>query len=249
MSVGRLFLIPHSDLLACFGFCKIKYAGADTETSMASPPHSFCRQISRKEFEQQGVSGSQGAIVELLENIIHDKNMSIKDKKKKLKQVREDDLGARGISVTWCALLHGNCEMYLLWTYDGVIELLRVLSIAFIELGLFNTEYVFKCQTTCCSKRPMCSVTQLHVTETLKSEIHYVYFPLCDWFYSVPEISSWHLPQTLSHRWKRGSGFPRETPETQTSADVPHAEETLPALPEELELSGLSPCSERSVWG
>ncbi len=52
--------------------------------------------------------------MELLENIIHDKNMSIKDKKKKLKQVREDDLGARGISVTWCALLHENCEMYLL---------------------------------------------------------------------------------------------------------------------------------------
>ncbi|KAL0183212.1 hypothetical protein M9458_022587, partial [Cirrhinus mrigala] len=31
---------------------------------------------------------------------------------------------------------------------------------------------------------------------------------------------------------------------TQTSADVPHTEETLPALPEELELSGLSQHSE-----
>ncbi|XP_016369133.1 DEP domain-containing protein 1B-like [Sinocyclocheilus rhinocerous] len=49
---------------------KIKYAGADTDTTMASPPHSFCRQISREEFEQQRVSGSQGAMVELLENII-----------------------------------------------------------------------------------------------------------------------------------------------------------------------------------
>uniref|UniRef100_A0A672SPV0 DEP domain containing 1B n=1 Tax=Sinocyclocheilus grahami TaxID=75366 RepID=A0A672SPV0_SINGR len=65
---------------------QIKYAGADTDTTMASPPHSFCRQISREEFEQQRVSGSQGAMVELLENIIQDKNMSIKDKKKKLKQ-------------------------------------------------------------------------------------------------------------------------------------------------------------------
>lgn len=196
MSIGRLFLTPHSDLLACFGFCKIKYAGADTETSMASPPHSFCRQISREEFEQQRVSGYQGAIVELLENIIHDKNMSIKDKKKKLKQVREDPFNMNwGLEeyVTWCAILHENCEMYLLLTYDGVIELLRVLSIDFIELELFNTEYFFKCQTTCCSKRPMCSVTQLHATETLKSEIHYVNFPLCDTFLSwlsVPEISS-----------------------------------------------------------
>uniref|UniRef100_A0A8C1RM14 DEP domain containing 1B n=1 Tax=Cyprinus carpio TaxID=7962 RepID=A0A8C1RM14_CYPCA len=57
-----------------------------TDTSMASPPHSFCRQISREEFELQRVSGSQETIVELLENIIQDKNMSIKDKKKKLKQ-------------------------------------------------------------------------------------------------------------------------------------------------------------------
>ncbi|KAI7793598.1 DEP domain-containing protein 1B [Triplophysa rosa] len=63
---------------------QIKYAGADT--SMMSPAQSFCRQISREQFEQQRVSGSQGAIVELLENIIQDKNMSIKDKKKKLKQ-------------------------------------------------------------------------------------------------------------------------------------------------------------------
>lgn len=71
-------------------FLKIKYAGADT--SMMSPAQSFCRQISREQFEQQRVSGSQGAIVELLENIIQDKNMSIKDKKKKLKQVWEERL-------------------------------------------------------------------------------------------------------------------------------------------------------------
>ncbi|XP_059401050.1 DEP domain-containing protein 1B-like [Carassius carassius] len=58
----------------------------DTDTSMASPPHSFCRQMSREEFDLQRVSGPQGAIVELLENIIQDKNMSIKDKKKKLNQ-------------------------------------------------------------------------------------------------------------------------------------------------------------------
>uniref|UniRef100_A0A8C1EZ28 DEP domain containing 1B n=1 Tax=Cyprinus carpio carpio TaxID=630221 RepID=A0A8C1EZ28_CYPCA len=66
-----------------------------TDTSMASPPHSFCRQISREEFELQRVSGSQETIVELLENIIQDKNMSIKDKKKKLKQRSHPDIYSR----------------------------------------------------------------------------------------------------------------------------------------------------------
>ncbi|XP_030625492.1 DEP domain-containing protein 1B-like [Chanos chanos] len=65
---------------------QIKYAGADTDTSVLSPSRSFCRQISREEFEEQRVTASQGAMAELLENIIQDKNMSVKDKKKKLKQ-------------------------------------------------------------------------------------------------------------------------------------------------------------------
>lgn len=58
---------------------------------LESPQHTFCKQISKQEFEEQRVHGSQGAIVELLEGIIHDKAMSIKDKKKKLKQVRAFD--------------------------------------------------------------------------------------------------------------------------------------------------------------
>ncbi|GAA6107760.1 DEP domain-containing protein 1B [Tachysurus ichikawai] len=65
---------------------QIKYAGADTDSTRETPAHTFCRQISKQEFEEQRVTGSQGAIVELLEGIIHDKAMSIKDKKKKLKQ-------------------------------------------------------------------------------------------------------------------------------------------------------------------
>ncbi|TSM28118.1 DEP domain-containing protein 1B [Bagarius yarrelli] len=65
---------------------QIKYAGADTEPTRESPAHTFCRQISKQEFEEQKVTGSQGAIMELLEGIIHDQAMSIKDKKKKLKQ-------------------------------------------------------------------------------------------------------------------------------------------------------------------
>ncbi|XP_023859694.1 DEP domain-containing protein 1A isoform X3 [Salvelinus sp. IW2-2015] len=50
------------------------------------PIYSFCRQISTEEFEEQKRSVSQAAIADLLESLIKDKNMSVKDKKKKLKQ-------------------------------------------------------------------------------------------------------------------------------------------------------------------
>ncbi|KAK1800824.1 hypothetical protein P4O66_006006, partial [Electrophorus voltai] len=65
---------------------QIKYAGADTEFPVDSPPHAYCTLISKEQFEEQSVTGSQGAMVELLESLIQDKSMSIKDKKKKLKQ-------------------------------------------------------------------------------------------------------------------------------------------------------------------
>lgn len=51
------------------------------------PTYSYCKQITPQEFEEQKVSTSQAAVAELLENIIKDKNLSVKDKKKKLKQV------------------------------------------------------------------------------------------------------------------------------------------------------------------
>ncbi|XP_036385743.1 DEP domain-containing protein 1B, partial [Megalops cyprinoides] len=63
---------------------QIKYAGADTDSSLVSP--SYCRQISKEEFEEQRASSSQGPMAELLEGIIKDKDLSVKDKKKKLKQ-------------------------------------------------------------------------------------------------------------------------------------------------------------------
>ncbi|XP_024277337.1 DEP domain-containing protein 1A isoform X1 [Oncorhynchus tshawytscha] len=50
------------------------------------PIYSFCRQISTEEFEEQKLSVSQAAIADLLESLVKDKNMSVKDKKKKLKQ-------------------------------------------------------------------------------------------------------------------------------------------------------------------
>lgn len=49
--------------------------------------YTFCQQISSKEFEEQKVTVSEFAITELLENIVQDKILSVKDKKKKLKQV------------------------------------------------------------------------------------------------------------------------------------------------------------------
>ncbi|NXA03893.1 DEP1A protein, partial [Sapayoa aenigma] len=54
------------------------------------PTYSYCKQITPQEFEEQKVSTSQAAVGELLENIIKDKNLSVKDKKKKLKQFQRE---------------------------------------------------------------------------------------------------------------------------------------------------------------
>lgn len=48
---------------------------------------SYCRKISRAEFEEQRVSSSQGPMQELLEGLIADTELSAKDKRKRLKQV------------------------------------------------------------------------------------------------------------------------------------------------------------------
>uniref|UniRef100_A0A8B9UMZ7 DEP domain containing 1 n=1 Tax=Anas zonorhyncha TaxID=75864 RepID=A0A8B9UMZ7_9AVES len=54
------------------------------------PTYSYCKQITPQEFEEQKVSTSQAAVAELLENIIKHKNLSVKDKKKKLKQFQKE---------------------------------------------------------------------------------------------------------------------------------------------------------------
>ncbi|NXX89615.1 DEP1A protein, partial [Centropus bengalensis] len=54
------------------------------------PTYSYCKQITPEEFEEQKVSTSQAAVAELLENIIKDRNLSVKDKKKKLKQFQKE---------------------------------------------------------------------------------------------------------------------------------------------------------------
>lgn len=69
-------------------FFQIKYAGADTDATF--PPPSFCHQISTDEFENQRATGSQEPLAALLEEIAMNKEISVKDKKKKLKQVNEN---------------------------------------------------------------------------------------------------------------------------------------------------------------
>ncbi|XP_030809739.1 DEP domain-containing protein 1A isoform X6 [Camarhynchus parvulus] len=54
------------------------------------PTYSYCKQITPQEFEEQKVSTSQAAVAELLENIIKDRNLSVKEKKKKLKQFQKE---------------------------------------------------------------------------------------------------------------------------------------------------------------
>ncbi|NXK86538.1 DEP1A protein, partial [Formicarius rufipectus] len=62
----------------------------EEEISAILPTYSYCKQITPQEFEEQKVSTSQAAVAELLENIIKDKNLSVKDKKKKLKQFQRE---------------------------------------------------------------------------------------------------------------------------------------------------------------
>ncbi|XP_069483428.1 DEP domain-containing protein 1B isoform X2 [Ambystoma mexicanum] len=66
---------------------QIKYPGSDLDTTI--PTHSFCRQISADEFEYQKVNNAQEPLATLLEEIIMNKKLSTKDKKKKLKQFQK----------------------------------------------------------------------------------------------------------------------------------------------------------------
>ncbi|XP_069794533.1 DEP domain-containing protein 1A-like isoform X2 [Narcine bancroftii] len=61
-----------------------------TDINAPVPIYTFCQQISSKEFEEQKVTMSQFAIAELLENIVEDKKLSVKDKRKKLKQFQNE---------------------------------------------------------------------------------------------------------------------------------------------------------------
>lgn len=60
------------------------------ELSTIFPTYSYCERITSQEFDAQKIFTSQAAVAELLESIIKDRKLSVKDKKKKLKQVIED---------------------------------------------------------------------------------------------------------------------------------------------------------------
>ncbi|XP_020650940.3 DEP domain-containing protein 1A isoform X2 [Pogona vitticeps] len=60
------------------------------ELSTIFPTYSFCRRITSQEFDEQRISTSQAAVAELLENIIKDRRLSLKEKKKKLKQFQKE---------------------------------------------------------------------------------------------------------------------------------------------------------------
>ncbi|XP_015211969.1 DEP domain-containing protein 1A isoform X2 [Lepisosteus oculatus] len=67
---------------------QITYPGESVSATL--PTYSFCRQITCQEFEEQKLSVSQAAIADLLESLIKDKNLCVKEKKKKLKQFQKE---------------------------------------------------------------------------------------------------------------------------------------------------------------
>ncbi|XP_078075505.1 DEP domain-containing protein 1A-like isoform X1 [Mustelus asterias] len=69
---------------------RVQITYPSTNINATVPMYAFCQQISTKEFEEQRVSVSQAAIAELLENIVEDKKLSVKDKRKKLKQFQKE---------------------------------------------------------------------------------------------------------------------------------------------------------------
>ncbi|XP_062974121.1 DEP domain-containing protein 1A [Elgaria multicarinata webbii] len=62
----------------------------DEELSTIFPTYSYCKRITSQEFDEQKIYTSQAAVAELLENIIKDRKLSLKDKKKKLKQFQKE---------------------------------------------------------------------------------------------------------------------------------------------------------------
>ncbi|XP_026098687.1 DEP domain-containing protein 1A-like isoform X1 [Carassius auratus] len=59
-------------------------------SGVAMPTYSFCRQISTQQFDEQKLSLSQTALADLLESLIKDKTMSVKEKRKKLQLFQKE---------------------------------------------------------------------------------------------------------------------------------------------------------------
>lgn len=81
LTVVCLALVHFHGFLCFLPHFQIKY-GWDGRS-----PITYCVQVSTHEYERQKMTDSQLALTDLLENIVKDKSMSQKDKKKRLKQV------------------------------------------------------------------------------------------------------------------------------------------------------------------
>lgn len=69
--------------------CKIQIKYPESDIDAILPVPSFCHQISTDEFEHQKTNCRQGPLANLLEEITMNMEMSIKEKKKRLKRVNE----------------------------------------------------------------------------------------------------------------------------------------------------------------
>lgn len=77
---------------SCISFvcmCKIQMKYPESDTDAILPVPSFGHQIRTDEFEHQKTNCRQEPLANLLEEITMNMKMSIKEKKKKLKQVNE----------------------------------------------------------------------------------------------------------------------------------------------------------------
>ncbi|KAJ8277785.1 hypothetical protein GJAV_G00079860 [Gymnothorax javanicus] len=68
---------------------KVQITYPSSGVGVSLPTYSFCKRISPQEFEEQKLSISQAAIADLLEGLIKDRSLSVKDKKKRLKQFQK----------------------------------------------------------------------------------------------------------------------------------------------------------------
>ncbi len=87
-------------------------------SGVAMPTYSFCRQISTQEFEEQKLSVSQTALADLLENLIKDKTMSVKEKKKKLKLVFIYSTSQKHPSVSTKGIQNKALNIYIYITFS-----------------------------------------------------------------------------------------------------------------------------------
>ena len=76
-----VFLVVGCLLTQHFDF-QIRYSSDDSASLQ------YCEQVTLAEYENQRMSSSQQALVTLLEEIIADKDMAAKNKRKRLKQVK-----------------------------------------------------------------------------------------------------------------------------------------------------------------